>query len=194
MIGVVDYGAGNLQSIDNALSSLGISFRVCREPSDLSGVAQVVLPGVGHFGAAARRLAENGMREALREHAASYPLLGICLGMQLLLGESEEAPGSTGLDLIAGTNRRLSARRVPHMGWNRVRWDLPLPGSEETHYYFAHTFVVAPDRRDDVIAEVELDEQRVPVAVRRGDVVGVQFHPEKSGPAGLALLEGFARC
>jgi imidazole glycerol phosphate synthase glutamine amidotransferase subunit len=189
MIGVIDYRAGNLQSVANALDRLRVPFAVCERSDQVAEAERIILPGVGHFGAAARALAETGTGEALRVAAeAGKPILGICLGMQLLLEESDEAPGVPGLGLLPGGNVRLEASRVPHMGWNRVRW-----GAGEDYYYFAHSYVAAP-RSEHVVATTEVDGHEIPVAIGRGATVGVQFHPEKSGERGLELIEEFCRC
>jgi glutamine amidotransferase len=190
VIGVIDYGAGNLRSVGNALERIGLAYVGCAEPEQLAAVERIVLPGVGHFGAAARNLESCGMRAAIRDAAAAgRPLLGICLGMQLLLDGSDEAPGGRGLGLIEGRSVRLEARRVPHMGWNRTRWG----DGAESFYYYAHSYVVATDARF-VVATCELEGRSLPAVVRHGSILGVQFHPERSGEDGLALLEEFARC
>ncbi len=199
MIGVVDYGAGNLRSVANALDRIGVRFEVCHEASRIDGCERIVLPGVGHFGAAARSLARTGMLEALRRTAREQrPLLGICLGLQLLLDSSEEAPGAEGLGVLPGRSIRLDARTVPHMGWNQVSWSRPTEAApraaEDGHYYFAHGYVAAPSDGADVIAATDIDDRSFPAAIGRGAVLGVQFHPEKSGDRGLALLDDFCRC
>lgn len=184
-----DYGTGNLHSLRKALELQGARVRVGAE---LEGADAVVLPGVGAFGAAAARLAPH--LEALRSAAAAgLPVLGICLGMQLLLDESDEGPGQ-GLGLVPGHIARLRARRVPHMGWNtvHVRGDDPLfDGVAERRFYFANSFAALPAHDADVAARVEHDGAVFPAAVRRGTVAGTQFHPEKSGAAGLRLLRNF---
>lgn len=189
MIGVIDYGAGNLQSIANALDRLERPFAVCKQPGQLAEVERIVLPGVGHFGAAGRSLAASGMGDALRAAAGEgKPIFGICLGMQLFLEASDEAPGVPGLGLLRGRNVRLRTARVPHMGWNRVRWE-----EHDGHYYFAHSYMAAA-LPGDRIASIELDGVEIPAVIGNGPLLGVQFHPEKSGDLGLALLETFCRC
>ena len=198
MIGIVDYGAGNLRSVANALDRVGAQFAVCRTSEDLKLVDKVVLPGVGHFAAAAGHLAQTGLISALRDWGRERrPMLGICLGMQLLFEESEESPSTPGLGLLSGRVVRLQSRRVPHMGWNNVRvTDGCLTASEAVgeHYYFAHSYIAAPSDLAVVSGWATNDGVRFPAIVQDGRLSGVQFHPEKSGEAGLRLLARFAQC
>ena len=186
---VFDYGTGNLHSLRKALELQGARVRVGAE---LEGADAIVLPGVGAFGAAAARLAPH--LEAIRSAAAEgLPVLGICLGMQLLLDGSDEGSGQ-GLGLVPGRVARLRARRVPHMGWNtvHVRGDDPLfAGVEARRFYFANSFAAVPADQGDIAARAEHDGAVFPAALRRGAVTGTQFHPEKSGAAGLRLLRNF---
>lgn len=186
---VYDYGAGNLHSLSKALERNGATVRVGVE---LEGADGLVLPGVGAFGAAAAALEStaDAIRDAVR---GGLPVLGICLGMQLLLDGSEEGPGP-GLGLIPGRVRRLRTRRVPHMGWNRIEPVGPDPvlGDEaDRHFYFANGYVAEPADPAHVTAWATHDGERFCAAVRRGRVMGTQFHPEKSGAPGLALLGRF---
>ena len=199
MIGIVDYGAGNLFSVGKALDFLGADFRILSTPGRVGEVDRLILPGVGAFGAAAERLEESGWMEALRDWARrGRPLLGICLGMQLFFDSSVESEGAAGLGLFPGVCRRLTARKVPQIGWNRLFVRRPhalLAGvSEEAHFYFVHGFRVEPKHPGVVLAETRYDEAYASV-VGKGSVTGVQFHPEKSGPDGLRLLSNWReRC
>ena len=153
---------------------------------------------MAHFAAASSHLAQTGLILALRDWGRERkPMLGICLGMQLLFDASEEAPSIPGLGLLSGRVVRLQARRVPHMGWNNVSVFGRCPAaSAETddYYYFAHSYVVAPSDRTVVSGWATIDGVGFPAIVEDGPLSGVQFHPEKSGEAGLRLLARFAQC
>jgi glutamine amidotransferase len=190
-IAVVDYGTGNLHSLVKALELSGAHVWVEADLTAAVGADGLVLPGVGAFGSAAAQLA-TGAAALHTAISQGKPCLGICLGMQLLFDGSEEGPGS-GLSVLSGSIRRLSGRRVPHMGWNDVdMMDDPLfRGMSEFIAYYANSYVVDPVDDSEVIAWSHYGRERFPAAVRRDSVWGVQFHPEKSGPAGLQLLHNF---
>ncbi len=205
MIGVIDYDAGNLRNVQAALGRLEVPARLVARPQGLQGVDRVILPGVGQFGAAARRLREAGLVDPLRRSiAAGRPFLGICLGMQLLFEGSEEDPAEEGLGVLRGAARRLDADRLPHIGWALVE---PAPaeaagggpdgrslfrGLPRSFFaYFAHSFALPPDVEG--AAAVTSCPPAFASAVRHGAAWGVQFHPEKSGPDGQRLLANFAR-
>jgi glutamine amidotransferase len=191
-VAVVDYGAGNLVSIIHALERVGADAVVADGPAALAGVAAVVVPGVGASGPAMRSLRRRGLDRALERtvaNGASY--LGVCLGLQLLFERSEE-DGAAGLGWLRGRVRLLAeAPRLPHVGWNLVEpvTDHPLfPGRAREPFYFVHSYAPAPELGAIVLAETT-HGARFASAVASGPVVGVQFHPEKSGAAGLRFLE-----
>ncbi len=189
-ITVMDYGVGNLHSIAKGLERAGAKVFISSDPQSLLDVECIVFPGVGAFGAAVRAL--QPVLATLREHITSgTPALGVCLGMQIMFERSEESAGE-GLGILKGDVRRLTADRVPEMGWNDVthNGDRLFQGIPRTaQFYFANSFVCHLAESISV-AETEYGE-RFPSAVRKGTACGVQFHPEKSGPAGLRLLRNF---
>ena len=197
---VLDYGIGNLRSAEKALEHLGAPARLVSRPEDVAGAAGVVLPGVGHFSSCAGALAASGLgAAALGAIREGVPFLGVCVGFQLLYEESEESPGVAGLGVFAGRVRRLPAGvKHPQMQWNRLRRRPGRPSGmlaglgEEPWAYFVHSF--APDIGDETVAECEYGGP-VAAAAERDNVWGTQFHPEKSGTVGLAILANFvARC
>ncbi len=196
MIAVVDYGAGNLRSIRRALELAGASVTVSSDPADLAGADGIVLPGVGAAGHAMHKLDELGLTGAIQGAARSgKPLVGICLGMQLLFGHQDEG-GVEGLGLIPGRIRALNGPvKIPHMGWNlsRLRQESALGAAgEERYYYFVHSFIAEPENEADVLAEAEYG-QRFPSIVAHNNIWGTQFHPEKSGSDGLHIVAAFVQ-
>jgi glutamine amidotransferase len=193
MIAVVDYGAGNLRSIQRALAHLGEEPVITGDPAQIAGSTAIVFPGVGNARAAMDQLRATGIADAVtRAAGAGTPLLGICLGMQLLFGDQEEGP-TTGLGLLGGDCVRLPAdHKVPHMGWNTVRYTDhgPFAGRPDDEVYFVHSYMVRPDDPADVAATTDYGVT-FPSVVAHGTIWGTQFHPEKSGDAGLALLDGW---
>jgi glutamine amidotransferase len=191
MIAVLDYGVGNLQSVEKALAAAGAQVRRVTQPDEIDRAAAVVVPGVGHFRATTALGAE--WRSALRTFAeGGGQLLGICLGMQWFFEGSEEAPELDGLGLFPGRCTRLAAPRVPHVGWNSLepRRDSPLlDGIEpDAQVYFTHSF--AAPITDTCIAATEYGAPFASISAR-GNVAGAQFHPEKSGEVGLRFLRNF---
>jgi len=192
---LVDYGAGNLASVERAFDRLGARTRRARRGEELNDAEAIVLPGVGHFGALARALNREGMAEALGAAVdRGAALLGICLGLQVLFTRSEEAPGEAGLGWLAGDVRALPASvKLPHMGWNQVRRErtsVLLGGNrEDAWFYFAHSYAAFEAGE----ASVAVCDYGAPFAavVERGRVAAVQFHPEKSGEAGARVLRNF---
>ena len=188
---VFDYGAGNLHSLAKAIKGDGIDVCFETDPAEALRTDVLVLPGVGAFGRAAARLAPGraAVREALE---AGLPCLGICLGMQLLFDTSEEGEGG-GLGLVSGAVTRIRARRAPHIGWNTLEEanDPIFSAAPISLAYFANGFVCRPRSTANVIAWTTHETDRFPAAVRRGNTLGVQFHPEKSSGAGVQFIHAF---
>ena len=194
MIAIADYGMGNRRSVEKALAHVGAESVVT---SDVRDASAIVLPGVGAFPEAMRRLGRLGLDELIRERAAAgVPVLGICLGMQLLFESSDEHEGASGLGLLSGTVTRLRAQglKVPHIGWNRVTFTRPslLTGGlgDAASFYHVHGYACRPEEESDVVGRGEYGERFVSI-VQRGNVMGAQFHPEKSSLDGLTLLRNF---
>jgi imidazole glycerol phosphate synthase glutamine amidotransferase subunit len=205
MTGVIDYGAGNLGSVMNALKRLGVSAALARGPEELSPSStpydRIIFPGDGHFATAMVSLETSGYAAAIREWiAADRPFLGICIGLQLLFEYSEEAPPVEGkevrgLAVIPGGVKKFPGRKVPQIGWNSTsarpssRLFAGIP--ENSFFYYIHSYYAAPP--EDAVVAAEADYYlRYCSAVERGALAAVQFHPEKSGAAGLRLLENWA--
>lgn len=202
MLTIVDYDIGNVRSLAKAFEAAGVRPLRTDDPASISAADRLVLPGVGAFGACAAALRERGLFELVAERArAGVPLLGVCVGMQLLFEVSEERGEHTGLALLPGRVVRfaetLDARgrplKVPHMGWNQLlpRHAHPIVDGRDDHVYFVHSYHAVPGDPNDVLAAVRYGTE-VPAIVGHGNVIGVQFHPEKSHTAGLALLRRFA--
>ena len=198
MIGIIDYGMGNLRSVQNAIQSLGFQTSVISEPADAPSCSHLILPGVGAFAVAAENLRRLGFDEAIRDHAGEgKPLLGICLGMQLLATSGTEPHASTGLDLIRGEILPLQLPppfKIPHVGWNNLLHQRRHPiyeGVKKTvDFYFVHSYHFLAADPADQLTLTDCSVEFVST-VARGSVVGVQFHPEKSQDNGLKLLENF---
>ena len=200
---VIDYGIGNLHSVLKALRHEGAEVTLSADARDVAVAERLVLPGVGAFADGMKGLAERGLVEPLRAYAESgRPLLGICLGMQLLMGESDEFGRHEGLGIVPGRVveiRREAGFKVPQIGWNRIYppdgagWGGTLLGALEpgAMVYFVHSYTAVPERENDRLADSVYAGQRISAAVRRGNVWGCQFHPEKSGSAGLTIVRRF---
>ena len=195
MIGIIDYDAGNLRSVEKALQYLGKKTIVTRDPEQIRKADKVILPGVGAFGDCMANLQRSGLVPILQKYLHSgRPFLGICLGMQVLFDGSDEAPGVKGLGYFQGQVRRLNtAFKIPHMGWNKLslRSSSPLLQQAEAEYvYFVHSFHVEPQQQELITAVCDYGME-VTAAVGSGSVQAFQFHPEKSSRAGLGLLRAF---
>jgi len=185
-----DYGAGNLHSLAKALAlAPGVKVHVEEDPLRALDTDLLVLPGVGAFGAAMARLAPGAekMRRALDD---GLPCLGICLGMQLLFEGSDEGEGQ-GLGFFRGRVTRLTSKHVPHIGWNSVEEDTALKSAKLGSVYYAHSYVCRAEEPGVVVGWTTHEEDRFPAAVRRGKVLGVQFHPEKSSASGVRFVQAF---
>jgi imidazole glycerol-phosphate synthase subunit HisH len=195
MIAIIDYGMGNLHSVSKAVERLGFEAVLTSDSRTILEAEGAILPGVGAFGDAMQNLRNTGLDEVTRYYAQSgKPLLGICLGMQLLFEESEEFGPTEGLGLLPGKVVRFRGSfKIPHMGWNRLefRQESPLfAGLQEEHAYFVHSFHALPEREEDLLAVTDYNGP-VTAIVGRGQLFGMQFHPEKSGDTGMALLRNF---
>ena len=198
MVAIIDYDAGNIKSVENAVRFLGHEVNVTADEKEILKADHVILPGVGAFGDAMQRLRAGGLEQTIREVALSgRPFLGICLGLQLLFEESEESPGVKGLCLLPGRIRRIpegEGRKVPQIGWN----DLSFPrrgrlfeGIEENSYvYFVHSYYLEAGCPEDVAARTEYGV-RIDAAVEHGRLFACQFHPEKSERIGMQILQNF---
>lgn len=194
-ISIVDYGVGNLKSVANALAYLGEECRVTHDPAELERSSAVILPGVGSFPAGMDKLSSSGLDRCVIEQGRKKPVLGICLGMQLMLERGEEVRPCSGLGVLKGRAARIpTALKLPHIGWNTLAFPNPCPlfqGLEEgTAVYFVHSFS-AQDTDPGQVAAVTDYGGPVTAALWKGNFFGCQFHPEKSGEAGLAILRNF---
>ncbi len=199
MIAIVDYGMGNLRSVEKALEYIGAAARVTRDPAEISRASRIILPGVGAFGAAMANLDRFGLTQPVREAAASgRPFLGICLGMQLLMDSSEEQGNHAGLGVIPGKVVRFpqptgQGLKIPHMGWNSItiRRQTPLLDgiTDGAMVYFVHSYFVQPP--DEAAAAMSNHGVDFCSVIASGSVYATQFHPEKSGAVGLQMLKNF---
>ncbi|SIS70916.1 imidazole glycerol phosphate synthase subunit HisH [Salimicrobium salexigens] len=202
MIGIIDYGMGNLFSVSKALERLDVEYCIGDRPEQLEHADGLILPGVGAFPDAMKALGEHGFRQFILEKIdRGVPFYGICLGMQLLFESSEEGGFTEGLGVFEGTIKRFRGvtdagmkYKVPHMGWNRLTLHHPghfvLENVGEEYVYFVHSYVVETEDEDVLLATADYHRE-VPAIIGRGNVVASQFHPEKSGRAGIQLLDNF---
>jgi glutamine amidotransferase len=194
---ILDYGMGNLRSVEKALEHVGVTATIANDPDTVRAADGVILPGVGAFPRAMERIRELGLDELIFERRDSgVPILGICLGLQLLFESTTELGGATGIGMLAGGVAELDAGdlKVPHIGWSPVRWEQDSRLTEgiesDTPFYFVHSFTPSPSS-DDLLGSAAYGT-RFACAAERDNVFGVQFHPEKSSSAGLRLLSNFA--
>ncbi|MFC1708904.1 imidazole glycerol phosphate synthase subunit HisH [Candidatus Omnitrophota bacterium] len=198
MIGIIDYGMGNLYSVRNALLSLGAKAKIISEPGQLKKMDACILPGVGAFGNAMDILNKSGMPQAIKDYVAKgNRFLGICLGLQLMFERSSESPSTKGLGLVKGEVLRFRGRaKIPHIGWNQLKIKLKNPmlkGIKDGSYvYFCHSYYVKPRENRVVIGQTNYIKNYAS-AVAKDNAFGIQFHPEKSQAIGLKILENFAR-
>ncbi len=194
MIAIFDYGAGNLRSVANTLDEIGAAYRLVRDAAGLRAASKIILPGVGHFGQIMRALDAMKVRDTFIERIeAGVPFLGICLGLHALFEGSEEAPEARGFGLLKGTVRRFpETARVPHMGWNELEPRMPsrlLAGLKARPYvYFAHSYYAPVTEATAATCTYTLPYTAL---LEQETAFGVQFHPEKSGPVGLAIVKNF---
>jgi glutamine amidotransferase len=199
MIAIIDYGMGNLHSVSKAVERLGYEYTFVSDAESLLAADGAILPGVGAFGDAMKNLRERNLIEPVRQFAASgKPLLGICLGMQLLFDSSTEHGEHEGLGLLPGRVERFQGDyKIPHMGWNKLTFLQENPifsGVEEGYVYFVHSYFLQPMEANRPILLATADYyQEVPAIAGKGNVYGMQFHPEKSGTVGMKLLENFTK-
>jgi len=199
-VSLVDYGAGNLRSVANALAALGIEPRIAGAAQDLIDATHLVLPGVGSFGDCMAQLAGRGLIDPIRRWVqAGKPYLGICLGYQILLDSSEESPDVAGLGLVRGTVRRFTETpglKIPHIGWNSAVPRRPEVGNwhglgAEPYFYFVHSFFPVPEDAAIVAATTDYGADSFAAAIELPNLLACQFHPEKSQEAGLRLIRNF---
>lgn len=198
MIGIIDYDAGNIKSVEKALAYIGEETIVSRDPEVLLKADKAILPGVGSFGQAMENLHRYNLVPVIKDMVKNNtPFLGICLGLQLLFESSEETPGVEGIGILKGKILRIppaEGLKIPHMGWNSIKIkkgarlfkDIP----EDSYVYFVHSF--RAETKDENISCYTMYNEKIPALVHKGFVYGAQFHPEKSGSVGLGLLERFA--
>ena len=197
MIAIIDYGAGNLHSVKNALDFLGADCVITGNADEIKNADKVILPGVGAFGDAMKCLRESGLAETVKEVISDgNPFLGICLGLQMLFEESEETPNVKGLGVFKGKSVKIpdTGLKIPHMGWNSitVTKDSKILKNigDEPYVYFVHSYYIVPEDESIVSAYTEYGA-KLDIAVEKDNVFATQFHPEKSGDLGMKILKNF---
>ncbi len=196
MIGIIDYGMGNLRSVENACRKLNIPCIISADPDVLNQCDKLILPGVGAFGDCMTNIREKGLYEKIREMAETKPLLGICLGMQMLFEESEEKGLTKGFGFLKGRIIKMETDLpVPEIGWNELEWNqetsLQKELSDHPHAYYVHSYYAHDYEDEDLVAYSMYGGIKVPGIVRHGHIMGCQFHPEKSADDGLRILRYF---
>lgn len=199
MVAIIDYGAGNLSSVQKALDFLGAENKITQDRDTILSASHVILPGVGSFGDAMESMRERGLADTVKEAAETKPFLGICLGLQLLFETSEESPGAKGLGILKGKIVSIPkdmGLKVPHIGWNSVslkqKNGIFSDIDEDSYFYFVHSFYLK-DADDNAVAATTRYGVEIQCAVQKGKLCATQFHPEKSGKIGLKLLKNFLR-
>lgn len=199
MIGIIDYGIGNLSSVQNAFKRLNVKSEVFSDPNNISLYSKLVLPGVGSFKLGMDLINKKGWNEIIKQKVKKgIPLLGICLGMQLLFTEGEEEGKTNGLDLISGTVKKMKVEKnlkLPHVGWNNLIFKRShnfFSGIvKENDFYFTHSYSCVPDNIEVIVAEFDYGDNFV-ACVQKKNIIGTQFHPEKSMTSGIRLLQNFS--
>ena len=198
MIAIIDYGVGNLFSVEKAFALIGEDVKITGKTEDLRAADKLVLPGVGAFGDCMRNLEATGLIPVILEQIAnSKPLLGICVGLQILFDGSEESPGVRGLGIFKGMIKRINAPqlKIPHMGWNSISFrNLSIFDNinDKSYFYFVHSYHAAPEDKNLIVATTDYGEI-LTAAISRDNIYATQFHPEKSGDVGLQLLQNFVK-
>ncbi len=207
---IVDYGIGNIKSVQRGLEKVGAGVKLSSDPKEIAAADHLVLPGVGAFEDGMKGLSGAGVIDAIKKFAQTgRPLLGICLGMQMLMERSEENGSHSGLGLIPGVvklipkeTEGMHARKIPHIGWNGIHYNTGCDEQQRSVlqstpdgecFYFVHSYMAVPNDTQNLLAYCEYEGLKIPAAVNKDNIVGLQFHPEKSAGAGLAVLAEFMR-
>src|SRR3989338_2335697 len=196
MIAIVDYGAGNLRSVTNALDFLKAKYNVTDKPKDLIAADKIIFPGVGSFGDCIASLKDKGLFDTLKKEIKNKPYLGLCLGLQVLFEGSEESKGVKGLSIFKGQCKRFTKLKVPQIGWNSIslsKKDHILSGIEENSYfYFVHSYYARPQDKSIILTETDYGIKYCS-SISQGNIFAFQFHPERSGEVGLSIINNFIK-